>query len=73
MSIVRTIVWGPYGGYADVFNGCSAGFDYENTNILFNLPGVSDLNVDVKEWFYTGCECTEGHPCICRTIPEQVD
>ena len=28
--------------------------------------------MDAKEWFYTGCECTEGHPCICSIIHEQV-
>ena len=73
ISIGITVVWGPYGGYDDVVTRCSAHFEYENSNILFKLPCVCNPHMGVKEWFYTGCECNEGHPCICRTIPEQVD
>ena len=72
ISIDRTFLGGPYGGYADVVTSCSARFDYEILNILFAIPGVCNPNVDVKEWFYTNCECNEGRPCICRIIPEQL-
>ena len=72
ISIGRTVVWAPHGGYADFVAGCSAHSDCENSNILFNLPDVCVPDVDAEEWFYTGCVCTEGHPCMFRVIPEQL-
>ena len=62
----RTIVWGPYGGYEDVVDGCSARASKSSTQLFFNEIGRCDPSHRVGEWTHTGCKCTDWMPCLCK-------
>jgi hypothetical protein len=62
-SLEYKIEWGPHGGYEDVVDGCSIRF---GAHLFLNSQeGTCDPDVNVGQWTYTGCQCTEGMPCFC--------
>jgi ribosomal protein L35AE/L33A len=66
MALGKTIAWGPYGGYKDVIDGCSARFSDSSSHIFFNKRGTCDPNDAVGHWTYTGCKCSDWMPCFCK-------
>lgn len=50
--------------YQDLVDGCSI---KDGTSLFLNgLEGTCDDSVNVNHWSYTGCECSEWFPCICK-------
>jgi len=65
-------IWGPYGGWDVVVDGCSARIQDSSAILLFLNPiDTCDVTVteDTDPWAAAGCKCIEWQPCMCLEGP----
>jgi hypothetical protein len=63
-----TITWGPYGGYADVVDGCSLRW---GSQLFLQSLGVCVVGSSTPTWAIASgeatCECGEANQCLCKS------